>query len=378
MYKLTQETIDIVRKWLIENGARFISEGNRIEVPVDFVVYEPFCFALEIMDFTSPNTMRRKARRLLARRIALIEEFGPGLPLIVISCGVKDSLLPHPSKLFADAVLPAQQLPVLKNLRNIEIQVDTEKILSTGAPKNIQHSELEILDNRWQFSISPIELIEKEDFLPGTLAHKIHDLAITLLKKDDCKTVFSRSHFKHELVGAQDRLTTGQEPHNTFEKIVRNRNFFKGIQEIIGHEIKTKVGTGLQSRRIKIMTQQTTWLTLDLPVLSLPNETQIVIRLLVGSESLLGHKADELLAEAWMIRASELSSSANLFLLLTENKKNWREENITGEKRLPPSPSLLKSIHKFESAGWQVFPWDFEKTTPEFLNAIIHYTGNRR
>jgi hypothetical protein len=90
--------------------------------------------------------------------------------------------------------------------------------------------------------------------------------------------------------------------------------------------------------------------------------------LTVGEFS-VDHKARELIAEAWLLRATESLVNPHLYLLLTDTRRALPQQTISGLQQFSVNKDLIKGINRFESAGWQVFPWDFAESEPSFIKA---------
>jgi hypothetical protein len=77
-------------------------------------------------------------------------------------------------------------------------------------------------------------------------------------------------------------------------------------------------------------------------------------------------KAQELFAEARMLRALEPSMHGLLFLLSVEAGAHTHKVHRSRQRK-PIDPYLVNVL---EEGGWKVFPWDFAEREPAFIGYL--------
>lgn len=362
--KRIREAVDTAQQWLDAGGVKYLAAVKDPTLPIDFVIYEPFSCGVEIMDLSAPRAASMKNKRLLTRRIQLVQDFGPELPLVVVATG---DVTDFPAaRLLADAAYSLKCLPPVTDLRHARIAPEVAKILAAGAPRSVEFSEPEEIEERWQLSLAKNQIIEK-DFPPGTIAHRMHALAQHLLQQPstDQPTVVSTSGPKRSWYPPQSQ--GGVSEVSPEEMLLRSRQFNEGLGTLIAEEAVSQVGGTVQQKRVVLKSHGSQLVTLLLPLWRLGNGREIVLRRLTSGGPTVGHKAIELNAEAWMVRSSQSLASPDLFLLLTDAQRERDAETLAGTRTVPICREILRSINSFEAAGWRVFPWDFAVTKPEFL-----------
>jgi hypothetical protein len=106
---------------------------------MDFLVLQPLPFALELVSLKHTRSVPMPMKkRLLARRIAVAERFGPSLPFIPVLDKERSSE-PAPLLPFVDATFSIHDLPRLDQLKEVvQLNPDVQRILQRGDPGEVQ------------------------------------------------------------------------------------------------------------------------------------------------------------------------------------------------------------------------------------------------
>ncbi len=355
-----------LRQWLDSNNARYLWHGDDQQLPLDCVVYSPFSVGIEIKILAAPNGQRLKAKRDLSARIDLVDDFGPDLPFVVLTVGQDQDI--NPLRLMADAVFPLDQLPSFDELRKVRINPEVQDVLKRGAPRDINITDLELLEERWSRSLALSELVDRQDFPKGSLAFQIHQGALELLEA--AGTIRTNERVPRVIPRIRPtRIGRYDAPPTLLDTLLKKRDFSQAIEDLIARQGITSVGGKIETPKVTLSSKSTNLLTVKEAIWRLHNGRQIVLRRLAMSDMFIDHKVRELIAEAWLLRASDSLLKPYLYLLLTDTRQDLPKPTLSGPRPSPISKGLIKSINRFESAGWQVFPWDFAEPEPAFVKA---------
>jgi len=367
--KYKQAFKEDVGKWLVDNGAIFVTDhaiaSNELSAPkLDFLVLQPFPFAIEIVDMKgTPFQFSGPYKRFLIQRVALAQEFGPYLPFVVVLVGVPNSRVMHANRLptverynlpFVDAVLQIDQLPELFSLKfALKLDSMTQHVLSSGYPKSVELSNLEQFEQRWRNALSLSDLVERNDLPPETLAQHLHEW----------------------MVGIEPRPSRRQPESmvNQVSNVLRWPYFYHEMMKHLTKFVRDHLGGMVRNFRIPLREgDRSSQLPATLWVSN--NSKQIAIRhLIVGSSTTTNSRALDLLAEAWILRSIKEIPSEHLVLVLTNRDPSGDNVQMNpGNKPLQRIEPFLDipTINSFEVAGWRVFPWDFAQTRPLFLDYL--------
>jgi hypothetical protein len=358
---------ETVRIWLDSNEARYLWQGDDQRLPLDFVVYSPFCIGIEVREVSSPISRSLKAKRGLSARTDLVDDFGSELPLVVITVGGTVDV--NPSRLLADAVFPVDALPPFQELRTVRVDPDIREVLKRGAPREINITDMELLEEYWSRSLALSELVDRNDFPPGSLAYLIHETASTILQDNVPGDMTHRPGSLFPLRNRTASMKPAGIPPSPLDFLLKRRDFYEAVGNLIAQRAVGSVGGRMETPRIKLSSRHTNLMTTQAAVWRLDNGRQIALRRLNVGESSVDHKARELIAEAWLLRATESLVNPHLYLLLTDSRRTLPLQTIAGPRRSTMNRDLIKGINHFESAGWQVFPWDFAESEPDFIKA---------
>jgi hypothetical protein len=354
-----------VRQWLDCNVARYLSQRDDLNLPLDFVVYSPVSFGLELRHLSSTHRPARRAKRDFAARIDLVDHFGPELPLVVVAVG--DGANFETLRLLADAVYQLDALPPIEELRSLRIDSEIRDFLRRGAPRGVMITELELLERTWSNSLALNELVDRQDFPPTSLAYRLHEAVHELLRhlrEGEAAPKARRSLTSRARPSSQNSFA---EPPSPVDVLLQEHEFY--FEKLVTQRAVELIGGRVDNHRINLSSLRGNQLSARLPIWRLANGCQIALRRFAANDFVIDHKVRELIAEAWLLRAADALVDPQLYLLLTDTRRAETQQESAKARSSSISRGLLQSINRFESAGWQVFPWDFAEDEPVFIQA---------
>jgi hypothetical protein len=338
-----QELESKTREWLTTLGTSFLDSraaSDSFRSNVDFLVTQPFSFAVEVFEGLTRATVKTRSKRLLAKRINLALAFSTSLPLIGVVPDDSDvSEIP-----FIDAVFHASNLPDLKRLSGIRCDTFVSRILTFDGEPELKFSTEEELCQNWKDLLSLEEILRNDDWKSGTLAKTLHDFATDLAERNQAEDSNPSLPFRPSL-SIESRFAASPR----FEKIWR--------EWIASHVPATE-----STLRIKLEVAPYT----EIRFATWKNSfgTEFVVRRLTAEERSLAHKSKELLADAWLLK-SLFGFRTNQLMVVVLPESPWFRSSIVGRRI---NVQKIATVNSLEAAGWTVFPSDFGVEAPAFIS----------
>ncbi len=351
-----------VSEWLTNAGATFIKDKQPISlgsIPIDFLVIEPFPIVIEIMgvSFFKPQNWGLKAKKILSQRITLASQYGRYIPVIAITGEENEDEFDNRlhTSLF-DAVISGNKLPdFYEFIGSIKLNEFIQDILEKGEPKNFYVTETQDIEAMWNDSLNLEDLITDKKIARGTIAERF-------------RAPFPRESVAEQLsIAAREYLSKDKSQNLDYPSSLVNNNeqnlkepfrFRQRFETILQKEIKLRCGGEFEMPQIgekfpheyRFPKPDTTliWRSLD--------DRGVAIKLLFAIQpSHERHKANQLIADGWMLRSLLENKIDDLLILLG-----------TSENDNP----MTYFINTLESVGWTVLPWDFAKERPLFIEFL--------
>ncbi len=352
----------LVREWLIENEAqvlssetlaRFRREESAFKNEFDFVLIAPFPLAIEVKTGdVSKHLLAMKGRRLFESRIALAETLGPHVPLVLIVSGNVDPEHVQRHLPEVDLVLHLGQLPPLSDLARLRVRPNVLEVLRTGDPGQTEVSSPAMVTKAWAESLTLDHLAEAPPFRPGTLAARIQvALQQVLHSTTPPSSLSSAPGVRSRELGLRARLS--------------QLAIHSVLQNAISAYFEERCGLTFQ---MDILKRGPLLPRVRERGARLPGGKVLLLKSLLASPAHAGHKAAELVTLAWLLRAANVPTGLNPVLLLGVPFADDIPKGPVG-KRFPTAAL----VNELESAGWRVFPWDFDAEEPvveRYLNSL--------
>ena len=349
-----KELEERVAQWLTEEGAAFYPGDDfdsSLNIPI--IMVDPFPMAFEVVPDAA--TFRMKSKRWIATRIRIAQLFGPHLPVAVIAEEGFEGIPERVRHLF-DSILDARGLPMLDEIRNVFPSEELQGLFVRGQPSESAEELLtspEAYTDLWADVLSLSDLVEKAH-PKASLASRLRDVFFRFRDEQEEEALSSDSRMSSRTPLEQAVLSS------RFRKL-----FDKEIVSFLGEHVAgngrwIRFGIGKEGKLLQ--RQELAW--------EFPNgEVQVLRRSMAPSfEGIAAHRAEELFADAWMIRGSE-RAGGNRPLLLLGKRPMERIETTRGSASKPGSITL-DMVNRFESSGWRVFPWDFDREMPRFVEYL--------
>jgi hypothetical protein len=345
-----------VREWLQSQPGtvEFIEEYSHGASRLDFLVLKPFPLAIELMVLTSRNAAILKAKRFLSDRIAMAERFGTSLPYIVIVS--EDSVVDTIP--YADGFFFVNELGPIEKLRaNVNPNKEVLRILTEGDPGEVEFSSLERLESDWSDIVSLEDISSpKRGFSTGSLAHRLQEVCVPMREKYEQGIDASGSN---NLL-SQSRST--RQPSNRRIGSLpwfAHPDFSRAWEHVLYAFIKEKCGGVVASVRVQSaesggLIKRGVWTS--------PEGKTVLLRRLFWGPMTFGCKTRELIADAWVARATSKTRIKHQLLLV------GTPETHAGANEI--KYSFIKEFNQLEAAGWSIMPWDFNKAEPAFIKYL--------
>jgi len=366
---------DLFHGWLRQQEveAPFYKRGLT-GIGFDALVVKPIPVAFEFfLPSDSPLSTFRRFKRNLSRRLALAEEVGRYVPLIVV---VPDwSEVPKEEFVFVDGVFRVSELPPIHELPSL-VRLDpiTQAIIERGDPGEVSFTTEEEYSQRWTDTVSLFQLTENDDFPDGSFASRItqrRDQLLRRVRSGEVREKQSQSSVTQLPLldaPAEEQPAPAERDSQELQEH-RRRNWLtrRAIDEEVEEGLQL-IGATHYEHRIPLSTQVSRRLpTTRLVYWTMPNGKNVVIRDAIGSRWITSEYA----IEAMIIRAlSPVPISAFVMVL---GQGITPQENALAGRREPlrlPQESGVYIVNALEGAGWIVFPWDFAKSEPEFIQYL--------
>lgn len=364
--RIVKEMEQRVSEWLTEQGARFTNDRERgfvqefgIPSP-DFLVFWPAPMTIDVSVASNGSAARRKSKRdlgrLLASQIWLSQRFGPYLPRVVIVAGEQDPT----SHLFADSTISVDSLTTFDALvKHIQLNPLTQQILKHGQPTEIVGST--VSREAWEKPRNipmwlSLESSTEPELAPpaGTLADSLH-LATQAKRVETLSRPVTRRPGNRSIRPGNRRVRSdderwklSRELGNVIEQIILDyaaESVHAEIQSVTGH---LDAPASFGRRRFQLLT--------------LPNRDPILIRVMRVGGATFSHKLYELIADAWLDRASSPVPLGRQILLVGSLE--------------PTGSALMKFAKELAQSGWHICPWDFDEPAPAFVELIREWADD--
>ena len=343
-----KEIQEATRIWLETSGAIFeVNQSiNKIgfhPLKVDFLVINPYPFIIRIFSKSS----NKSAKFQLANRLLISETFSPYLPIILVGPD-SEVFRSSPAIHFADAIFSVEQLPSLNDLpRVVTLNSAIQEILINGAPKIVETKTETEIRNLWSSSLVMRDFSSQIEFNSKTLAQKIADFIVNQVKIDGNL---------HE---------TGTEVLDGKNLQLSNLIYQYTASTLGGHVEQLEITVNInREQNINTRFHGQIWKT--------PSGKQVYIKLLNLGENLQNQiEVIELLCDAWLLRSNQQVTEGGLILLLHPFIK--KVMTIAGNKTIHSVDP--ESVNSFSTAGWEVFPWDFDRTDPAFIKYLRSWSN---
>lgn len=370
--KQIQELERQVQVWLDgqSDGVRYVrSTGRHLKdsLEVDFLVLQPFPFAIEMMVSSSRGAIQVRAKRFLNQRISLAERFSRFLPVIVVT--LESDFLDRFS--FADAVFSVMDLPSIEALReNLNLDDAVQRVLKEGDPGEVHFSTSEDVVGRGCGISSFSELVSPHVTFPEkTLAQRLQRTLVPLKAEieegDESTSLKKMTPSKNGSMQSPSR--SGR---NSLLSFIRSRRVWPEFERVLYSFILERCGGEIKAKRFKKGGYQG---QISRNVWHASNGRRVVLRRFMTSPGNISLRVQELIAEAWMTRAFTEGGIDAQVLLMGSTGGDVREvktlKGIT-MAREPSGPFEIQHINLLEGAGWTVCPWDFENEKPDFIKVL--------
>jgi hypothetical protein len=343
-----------VEDWLKASGASYVRELKPIGLGgevVDFLVTKPFPLAIEVT-WADPKSWRLKTRRILNQRINIARQYGRYTPVVAV---VSRAYLADGQALsmwrelpFFDAVIDADSLPNLQELRqNLVLNPLTQKVLEQGKPKSDYITSIEKIPETWAESLSLEDFVRPEPYPVGTIAEGLRLRLFEFCQEENI-----------EVVQAKQNTIIGE---RGIERKVSLENRFR-LDSVFGNELSRQI---LQKAggyfdnpdwTLSLTSEDPKYaFRLKSLIWNSPKGRRVVIRYFTVSHPHFRHKAREFLADAWILRSLIDDPVDQVILLLG-----------TGDRESPDP----HTVNVLEADGITVFPWDFAKPEPLFVQYL--------
>lgn len=337
--------------WLELQGAQFVQEYVTFSgIRADFVVVKPFPLIIECAVISSPLGQKTKFKRQLAHRILAAQDFGTSVPYLLIYSG-EENFVNQPCMPFVDLAVPISGLPTLPELKELKVRPVIEKILKNALPCSLgQNKDWHIDKQSWDEALSLEELCGLKEFGLDTLARQIQRVALGTLEQLQVDST------------AQQR-NPERSPQNSrkspIQRLVLSKKFSDAFNELLLMRV-SKVVPG-KSEQIDVHIDEHNEYVSRYLVYETVDNRKLVLRRLQISSSSAFHKPMELRADAAVLRTFADVRPSSFILLLG---------SVQGNRRDFSKIDFQKVVTSFQLSGWNVFPWDFNKTKPKFLEYL--------
>jgi hypothetical protein len=315
---------------------------------------------------------RLGARRLLSLRIALAQRYGRHLPLVIVFSDAPENASGETFP-FIDAAFDVNSLPSLEALPDL-VRLDplTQDVLQRGEPEESEFTDEKEIISLWSRSLSMEDILEAGNLPQGTVAARLKESVDSRLERRGWQqdAIPGMVIPPSPAVSAEEARRLRQQRM----RVISTMNIT--LDAMVREAVVTELGGQFVDLHTSVPGIAGSLSVLRGSAWQAPDGRHVLLRMWIASRyasaGAMLPRAEEYVAEAWMLRALSSVHLDELMLLFGAGNVPQVPGAQSASAAQPVDPYLVNVL---QEGGWIVFPLDLAEPEPAFMQYLRDWSG---